>query len=102
MASDKRLIDANELITTIQGTASQVAMDAPYDPEWFTRLAALQFEILKMIDDAPTVDAVEVVWCKNCASSDTISCSDGMVWCGRMCRYMKEDGFCSFGERKTE
>ena len=38
-----------------------VAMDAPYDPEWFTRLAARQFEILKIIDDAPTVDAVDVV-----------------------------------------
>jgi hypothetical protein len=40
--------------------------------------------------------------CKNCSHSDTIDCSDGMVWCGRMCRYMKEDGFCSFGERKTD
>lgn len=42
----------------------------------------------------------ELVFCKSCTHSDTISCSDGMVWCGRMCRYMKEDGFCSFGERK--
>ena len=40
--------------------------------------------------------------CKQCANSDTIDCSDGMVWCKRMCRYMKEDGFCSFGERKTD
>lgn len=38
--------------------------------------------------------------CKDCANSDNISCSKGMVWCGRMCRYMKEDGFCSFGERR--
>ena len=38
--------------------------------------------------------------CKGCTHSDTIDCSDGMVWCGRMCRYMKEDGFCSLGERK--
>ena len=42
-----------------------------------------------------------ITHCKNCAHSDTIGCSDGMVWCGRMCRYMKEDGFCSFGERKN-
>lgn len=40
--------------------------------------------------------------CKDCANSDNISCSKGMVWCGRMCRYMKEDGFCSLGERKTD
>lgn len=43
-----------------------------------------------------------ITHCNNCAHSDTIDCSDGMVWCGRMCRYMKEDGFCSFGERKTD
>ena len=42
------------------------------------------------------------VHCKDCTHSDTISCSDGMVWCSRMCRYMKEDGFCSLGERKTD
>jgi hypothetical protein len=40
--------------------------------------------------------------CKGCAHSDTIDCSDGMVWCGRMCRYMKYDGFCSFGERRND
>lgn len=40
--------------------------------------------------------------CKNCSHSDTIDCSDGMVWCSRMCRYMKEDGFCSFGDRRTK
>ena len=61
MASEVRLIDANELITDIQGTASEVARTAPYDPDWFTRLAARQVEILYLIDEQPTVDAVEVV-----------------------------------------
>lgn len=61
MANKKRLIDANVLITAIQGTASNVAKYAPYDPEWFTRLAARQVEIIYIIDEAPTVDAVEVV-----------------------------------------
>ena len=58
MANEKRLIDANELITAIQGTASEVARTAPYDPDWFTRLAARQVEILYLIDEQPTVDAV--------------------------------------------
>ena len=61
MANEKRLIDANALITTIQGTVSEVARTAAYDPEWFTRLAQRQFEILGIIDEAKTVDAVEVV-----------------------------------------
>ena len=61
MATEKRLIDANKLITTIQGTESKVAMNAPYDAEWFSRMADRQFEIIEMIDKAPAVDAVEVV-----------------------------------------
>ena len=61
MANEVRLIDADALITAIQGTASKVAKNAPYDPEWLTRLAARQVEILFIIDDQPTVDAVEVV-----------------------------------------
>ena len=60
MANEKRLIDANALITAIQGTASDVASNAPYEPEWFTRLAQRQVEILGIVDDATTVDAVEV------------------------------------------
>ena len=43
-----------------------------------------------------------ITHCKECTNSDTLQCSEGMVWCDRMCRYMKEDGFCSFGERKTK
>ena len=42
---------------------------------------------------------LSITHCKDCANSDTLQCSVGYVWCARMCRYMKEDGFCSFGER---
>ena len=41
-----------------------------------------------------------ITHCKFCEHHDTIDCSEGMVWCKRICTYMKEDGFCSFGERK--
>ena len=71
MADEKQLIDANALITTIQGTASEVARTSPYEPEWFTRLAQRQFEILGIIDEAPTVDAVEVV------HGEWVVCGDG-------------------------
>jgi hypothetical protein len=40
-----------------------------------------------------------VVSCKNCQKAEPCDV-DGRIWCGRMCRYMKEDGFCSYGERK--
>ena len=38
--------------------------------------------------------------CEHCQLSDTISCPAGRVWCGRMMRYMKLDGFCSEGKEK--
>lgn len=43
------------------------------------------------IDNAPTVDAVEVVRCKDCRKFKTYSCR--MVASGY-------DDFCSYGERK--
>lgn len=38
--------------------------------------------------------------CEHCQCSDTISCPAGRVWCSRMMRYMKLDGFCSEGKEK--
>ena len=99
MANEKRLIDANALETAIQGTVSQVALDAPYDPEWFTRLAARQFEILKIIDDAPTVDAVEVVHGRWIEKQEPITwCEDDVEIfyecsiCG--CQYFGQSPYC--------
>lgn len=43
------------------------------------------------IDNAPTVDAVEVVRCKNCRKFKTYACR--MVASGH-------DDFCSYGEKK--
>ena len=130
MANEKRLIDANELITAIQGTASEVARTAPYDPDWFTRLAARQVEILYLIDEQPTVDAVsrgvhdQVRWERDVAIGQlesygislgekadavkVVRCKDCKYYedvkllphC-TLCGIMKcEDDFCSDGERE--
>lgn len=52
-----RLIDADKLITDIQGSVSEVCMRAPFDREWFTRLHDRQREIVGIIEHQPTVDA---------------------------------------------
>lgn len=58
--------------------------------------------IRDVIRDAPTVDAVEVVRCKDCryyeenAESRTRFCRRGLNY-----QYAEPDGFCSYGERKT-
>lgn len=50
------------------------------------------------IDEAPTIDAVPVVRCREC-----IYCSwqeDNLVYCDNFERDMMPDDFCSVGERK--
>ena len=60
MANEKRrLIDANALVETIVNTPSEVAQIHTYNV--LSSLAERQHEILNIIDNAPTVDAVEVV-----------------------------------------
>lgn len=72
MASEKRLIDANTLIKEACAEGAYGYVDA------------------KQIADAPTVDAVEVVRCKDCVSHN-------------LCKFEQFqglNGFCSYGERK--
>ncbi len=42
------------------------------------------------------------VRCENCTHHDTDSCPDNRVWCSMIRRYMKPDGYCSYGERREE
>lgn len=60
--------------------------------------------IIEQINEAPTVDAVEVVRCKDCKhwNSETGFCNmnshfsmDGLDW-----DMFNDDDFCSYGERK--
>lgn len=103
----KRLIDANALITRIQGTASEVARLSPYDVEWFSRMAQRQSEIVNIIVEAPTVDAVEVIRCRDCKYHRW----EQELCHGRIKHFcsnpkgltvVRKDTFCSYGERRTD
>lgn len=63
--------------------------------------------IIDEIDNAPTVDAVEVVRCKDCVSYEE-RCP-GFGYCyhwdyeqGMSPNQVDADDFCSYGERKTD
>ena len=75
-----RLIDADKLV------------DMMYDNE-YTTLCPLD-EVSGVIDNCPTVDAVPVVRCRDCAHLYGSLCAA----CGLLLR--KPDEFCSRGERK--
>ena len=79
MANEKRLIDANRALEIVheQGIAHPNAY-------YLTNYATL------ILQEAPTIDAVEVVRCKDCIAHN-------------LCKFEQSqglNGFCSYGERK--
>ena len=99
MANEKRLIDANEL----KWKLGQVKLYVP----WLRFGKAIMGVILESyrgaafneIDNAPTVNAVEVVRCKDCKNYIYSSFAMGMRCKHDGVEWGKDD-FCSYGERK--
>ena len=87
MTTDKkRLIDANALRTQFDDIPPFIGMTGGC--------------VQQCIDKAPTVDAVEVVRCKDCERTEE-SMHSGCVWCIEHSKTMLENDFCSYGERKN-
>lgn len=86
MENRKRLIDAS------QENIKSVLGDSSYYPDEIWKFVA-------MAERFPTVDAVEVVRCRDCKhmilQSNMRYCT---VWHGP--NGMGDDGFCNYGERK--
>ena len=58
---------------------------------------------VKLIHAAPTVDAVEVVRCKDCKyRKRPLFAGCGGIYCEENRRHYTPDDFCSYGERRTE
>lgn len=82
-----RLIDVDEL-------EKNLSNDLPY-----------KSSVKRVLIQAPTVDAVEVVYCKNCFSHRELDeeelriLKNNFCYCNRIHKYMPERGFCSLGER---
>ena len=79
-----RLIDANDLL-------------AEYDRQHEGEPGKAR----KLIEDAPAVDAVEVVRCKDCRH---ITVERGLCFCNVWEKFngMGYEGFCNYGERRTD
>ena len=90
MANEKRLIDANALLERMNVVTA--------DDTCPLHIAA---EIDQEIELAPTVDAVEVVYCKDCARCKKGYCTIRKDGWGATLRVGKHD-FCSDGERRTD
>ena len=86
MASEKmRLIDANAL--KVKGFADHDTGEG--------------IVFVQDINEAPTVDAVEVVRCKDCEWYNTNNCGDGFGWCEHFNAGMMNGHYCYFGRIKN-
>lgn len=97
MATEKRLIDANAMREYwLEYGQNEFVYDAN--------------SVLDSIDEQPTVDAVEVVRCKDCKWYKPGDLFTDIMFCHRL---KKENGkpakynfcgddFCSYGERRTD
>ena len=83
MANEKRLIDANAFLEKMKRTSRY-------------------FDVVFDVEEMPTVDAVEVVRCKDCIRRyDTDECPMCFLSEGQYYEFTRDDGFCDRGERKN-
>lgn len=102
--AQNRLIDANDFLKALENADADVCEEYPdCDCDWgFSRKA-----IEELVQNIPTVDAVEVVRCKDCRYFE-IDHDDflGLCKCGNIATsyageiYPEREHFCSYGERK--
>ena len=89
-----RIIDADKLLETYKKWIPQLSSkeDAGDKQGVETCIAVLE--------DAPTIDAVTVVRCRDCKKHSSSVFYPDMFFCPEHGRYMNPDGYCSYGERK--
>ena len=86
MATEKRLIDAN-------------ALKKQKTILWDEALGFCDCVLMENVEEAPTVDAVEVVRCKDCVRYNTEGCANGFGWCEAYDNGRMDNDFCSFGAK---
>ena len=92
MATEKRLIDAHALLMSeVKRCGSIPTIGTGYMNETGFK---------QILDQAPTVDAVEVVRCKDCKYCDPENHHCDHYTATILPLPRKPDGFCSYGERK--
>ena len=102
MENEKRLIDANALLHDNEQYFCKPCKEKGHDYHEVACRACWVDDMRIAIDDAPTVDAVEVVRCRDCKHYDTNYCSDGQGWCSKVVGYRYGGWFCAAGERISD
>ena len=96
MANEKRLIDAYALM-------KEHCEDCSKDVQDMCKVDPICASMMWVVE-APTVDAVEVVRCKECKfwSDGIAGCTDRVKLCKIGFYMVGENGYCVFGERRED
>ena len=98
------LIERDEVIRALRLEYPMMPFFKELREEWAIKTEGY-IEAEKIIMTAPTVDAVEVVRCRECMFSEVYQ-NDSSGVMGRFCeaftqvRMVTDDDFCSYGERR--
>lgn len=92
-----RLIDADALYAALMEMSTIIARGTGRDCLALSCKAAAA-----IVQNAPTIDAVQVVRCKDCTEYEPDEDGDPGGCCTNTAFWMPEDGYCSDGERKAE
>ena len=99
-----RLGDLDALIAEVDESISNIAFTSPYQDE-IERVRDGMERVRDYIDNAPIIDAVEVVRCKDCKHQGSTNCPTYYEESGtyRDCWALDDDNdFCSYGERMID
>ena len=99
-----RLGDLDAIVVALRLAAKQIATG---ESDWLTGYCSGLDAASNAVDEAPTIDAVPVVRCKDCKYSRPLNRNDafegkfveGCVWCMEHGDGVFEDDFCSDGVR---
>lgn len=103
MATEKRLIDANNLEAQFRKTKIIEVFPYWHKLDFATKCELVNYgtKCKEIIMGAPTVDAVEVVRCKDCRWRKQGALCYMISGCGVPVG-TDNDFFCSYGERRTD
>jgi hypothetical protein len=97
VAKEKRLIDANALYEELATLSVMVTGLRAGKGILNEFMKQTRESVLRIVDEQPTVEAVEVVRCKDCLNAQKEE-PLGTLWCNGT--IVKGDYFCASGERR--
>ena len=93
MAKKNRLVWTDDVMSFLCKRCNEMYPDEPCEHS--------DCLMIEELDKCKTVDAVEVVRCKDCEyRHDSCFAGNGNTYCDFHHKYFHLDGFCSYGERK--